>query len=69
MRINPLLKPDPHACCPNATHLRPRACGGVWLWNLYLAGIAMPVRNCPWCGELLPNKRARARLGVIEGGK
>ncbi len=62
-RANPLLKPEPHACCPHASHLRVRSFVGTWSWYLLLGGMTLPLTCCPWCGVKLPREgKARIRL-------
>lgn len=64
-RANPLLKPEPHACCPNASHLRVRSSVGLWGWVLQVGGIVLPVTHCAWCGVHLPRK-GKSRLRVVK---
>lgn len=66
-RANPAHKPERHACCPNASHLRPRAFKGKWEWVLLQCGARLPVIHCPWCSERLPNRKA-AELKLVRGG-
>jgi len=66
-RANPAFKPAPHACCPNATHLRAESFCGDWHWVLYMVGTRMPVIHCPWCSEKLPNRKTPG-LSVVRGG-
>ena len=61
-----LPKPEPHACCPSASHLRVRSGGESWEWVLKVVGTTLPVTHCAWCGVLLPRQgRPRLRLSVV----